>query len=44
MLNQYKEQGMFSNPLPLPSNSNALRMLWTYQQKPRGAESDGVQR
>jgi len=44
MLNQYKEQGMFSNPLPLPSNSNALRMLWTYQQKPRGAESHGVQR
>jgi hypothetical protein len=29
MLDQYREQGMFSAPLPLPSNANALRMLWT---------------
>lgn len=33
MLNQYKEQGMFSDPMPLPSNANALRMLWTYLLK-----------
>ncbi len=33
MLDQYKEQGMFSNPMPLPSNANALHMLWTYLLK-----------
>ena len=30
MLDQYRGQGMFSDPLPLPSDANALRMLWTY--------------
>jgi hypothetical protein len=33
MLDQYKEQGMFSNPMPLPTNANALHMLWTYLLK-----------
>lgn len=36
MLNQYRAQGMFSEPMPLPSNSNALRMLWIYLQKHNG--------
>jgi hypothetical protein len=36
MLNQYRAQGMFSEPMPLPSNSNALRMLWIYLQKHDG--------
>jgi hypothetical protein len=30
MLDQYLNQGMFSNPQPLPSGANALYMLWTY--------------
>jgi len=29
-LDEYKEQGMFSEPLPKPTNANALHMLWTY--------------
>jgi hypothetical protein len=33
MLDQYLEQGMFSDPMPLPSNANSLRMLWTYLLK-----------
>jgi hypothetical protein len=33
MLEQCLEQGMFSDPMPLPQNANALHMLWTYLQK-----------
>lgn len=33
MLDQYLQQGMFSEPLTLPSNANALHMLWTYLLK-----------
>jgi hypothetical protein len=28
MLDQYHDQGMFSDPLPLPKSSHALQMLW----------------
>lgn len=30
MLDQYHNQGMFSQPQPLPAGANALHMLWTY--------------
>lgn len=33
MLDQYQQQGMFSDPMPLPQNANALHMLWTYVLK-----------
>jgi hypothetical protein len=36
MLDQYKEQGMFGQPMPLPSGANALHMLWPYFRKPCG--------
>ncbi len=37
-LDQYWNQGMFSNPLPLPKNSNALRMLWRFNLKACGTK------
>ena len=37
-LNMYWNQGMFSNPLPLPRNSNALQMLWRYNLKACGTK------
>jgi hypothetical protein len=37
-LDQYWNQGMFGNPLPLPKNSNALRMLWRYNLKACGTK------
>jgi hypothetical protein len=37
-LDQYWNQGMFSNPLPLPRNSNALRMLWHFNLKACGTK------
>ena len=30
MLDQYHEQGMFSQPMALPAGAHALHMLWTY--------------
>jgi len=37
-LNQYWNQGMFSNPMPLPMNANALQMLWRYNLKACGTK------
>mmetsp|Transcript_10383 Transcript_10383/g.14952 ORF Transcript_10383/g.14952 Transcript_10383/m.14952 type:complete len:1434 (-) Transcript_10383:2326-6627(-) len=37
-LDMYWNQGMFSNPLPLPKNSNALRMLWRFNLKACGTK------
>jgi hypothetical protein len=37
-LNQYWNQGMFSNPMPLPMNANALHMLWRYNLKACGTK------
>lgn len=42
MLDQYLEQGMFSDPIPLPQNANALHMLWTYLQKICGTRKSGM--
>jgi hypothetical protein len=33
MLDQYLEQGIISEPIPLPENATAFRMLWTYVLK-----------
>jgi hypothetical protein len=33
MLDQYREQGMFSEPMPLPKKATAFCMLWTYVLK-----------
>jgi hypothetical protein len=33
MLDQYQGQGMFSDPVPLPKESNALHMHWVYCMK-----------
>jgi DNA-binding XRE family transcriptional regulator len=38
MFDQYKAQGMFSEPMPLPPNANAIRMLWTFQLKLDGTK------
>jgi hypothetical protein len=35
-LNQYWNQGMFSYPMPLPRNANALQMLWRFNIKADG--------
>jgi hypothetical protein len=37
-LDMYWNQGMFSNPLPLPKNSNALQMLWRFNLKACGTK------
>jgi dUTP pyrophosphatase len=37
-LDQYWNQGMFSQPLPSPINSNALQMLWCYNLKVCGTK------
>jgi dUTP pyrophosphatase len=37
-LNQYWNQGMFSTPMPLPINANALHMLWRYNLKACGTK------
>jgi len=37
-LNMYWDQGMFSHPMPLPKNSNALQMLWRYNLKACGTK------
>jgi hypothetical protein len=37
-LNMYWDQGMFSNPMPLPANANALHMLWRYNLKACGTK------
>ena len=37
-LNQYWNQGMFSHPMPLPMNANALHMLWRYNLKACGTK------
>ena len=37
-LNQYWNQGMFSHPMPLPLNANALHMLWRYNLKACGTK------
>ena len=37
-LDQYWEQGMFSSPLPLPHNANALHMLWRFNLKVCGTK------
>ena len=36
MLDQYREQGMFGEPMALPTGANALHMLWTYLLKTCG--------
>ncbi len=33
MLDKYREQGMFGQPMALPTGANALHMLWTYLLK-----------
>jgi len=38
VFDQYQAQGMFSDPKPLPLDSNALRMLWTFQLKLDGTK------
>lgn len=38
MFDQYKTQGMFSEPMPHPLNANAIRMLWTFQLKMDGTK------
>ena len=38
LLDQYWNQGMFSTPMPLPRNSNALRMLWRFNLKACGTK------
>jgi hypothetical protein len=38
MLDQYRSQGMFGSPMPLPANANALHMLWTYLLKMCGTK------
>ena len=35
-LHQYWDQGMFSYPMPLPRNANALHMLWRFNIKACG--------
>ena len=35
-LDQYWNQGMFSHPMPLPRNANALQMLWRFNIKACG--------
>ena len=37
-LNQYEEQGMFSNPTPIPSNANCLPFIWKYLVKDDGTK------
>ena len=37
-LDQYWNQGMFSNPVPLPHNANALHMLWRFNLKMCGTK------
>jgi len=37
-LDQYWNQGMFSTPMPLPINANALHMLWRYNLKACGTK------
>jgi hypothetical protein len=37
-LNMYWDQGMFSHPMPLPKNANALQMLWRYNLKACGTK------
>jgi hypothetical protein len=37
-LDQYHEQGMFSDPMEAPRNANVLRMLWTYVLKADGTK------
>ena len=37
-LDQYWDQGMFSSPLPLPHNANALHMLWRFNLKVCGTK------
>jgi hypothetical protein len=37
-LNQYWDQGMFSAPMSLPQNTNALHMLWRYNLKACGTK------
>ena len=37
-LDQYMEQGMFSDPMQLPQGANALHMLWTYVLKTCGTK------
>jgi hypothetical protein len=37
-LDQYDTQGMFSHPMPLPSNAAASYMLWTYHWKMCGTK------
>jgi hypothetical protein len=38
MLDQYRSQGIFGSPMPLPTNANALHMLWTYLLKMCGTK------
>jgi len=38
MFDQYKTQGMFSEPMPHPPNANDIRMLWTFQLKMDGTK------
>ena len=35
-LDQYEEQVMFSNPVPIPHDANCLPFLWTYVLKDDG--------
>ena len=37
-LNQYHQQGMFSNPQPKPNQANILYLLWTYLLKKNGVK------
>ena len=35
-LTQYKQQGMFSQPVPIPKDANSLPFIWTYVLKDDG--------
>ena len=37
-LNQYEQQGMFSEPQPRPDKANILNLLWTYLIKAEGTK------
>jgi len=37
-LNQYEQQGMFSEPQPRPDKANILHLLWTYLVKAEGTK------
>ena len=37
-LQQYEDQGMFSEPVPIPRDANCLPFMWTYLIKDDGTK------